>query len=520
MKRKDFSESSSAACLSSLSDPPFSPDEVSDPELGTDVVSGLQGFKVEKENFLPEEEQEIIEYDEKPFSKTTDPVAVYLKEIGSFALLTREREIEIARRIEAGKQEILKGLLGCLMAVREVINLGRELNGGRIKLSDLTNQVDDGEMTVKEKENQKRKILGLIDKICQGTDRVQLLQRRVKHEGNRLLKRRIQKEISNQEAEIFDALNQLDLKNKHVERIVQKLRGWNLQIEKEMERKKHDRESRFSLSKRKKSLKTEGSLSLNQAKEALRMIEIGETKVEEAKNEFVIGNLRLVVSIALKHQNRGLPLLDLIQEGNIGLIRSIDKFDYRKGYKFATYATWWIRQGMTRAISEQSRIIDLPVYVTDFINKLNLTSRQLVKKMGREPTLEEIAKSMGATLEKVRNVRRIAERPISLETPMGEEGESRLADFIEDKGAVSPHEAAISSHLARWTRRVLATLSKREEKVLRMRFGIGLDREYTLEEAGQEFDVTRERIRQIEAEALRSLKHFSRSRILKSFIEH
>jgi RNA polymerase primary sigma factor len=175
---------------------------------------------------------------------------------------------------------------------------------------------------------------------------------------------------------------------------------------------------------------------------------------------------------------------------------------------------------MTRAISEQSRIIDLPVYVTDFINKLNLTSRQLVKQMGREPTLEEIAKSMGATLEKVRNVRRIAERPISLETPMGEEGENRLADFIEDKGAVSPHEAAISSHLARWTRRILTTLSKREEKVLRMRFGIGLDREYTLEEAGQEFNVTRERIRQIEAEALRSLRHFSRSKRLKSFIEH
>lgn len=520
MNRKDSSKPSMPAGLLSLSSPLFSPGDVSGQAPDIDGVSGLRGLKVENENHLPEEEQEITEYEEKFFPKRSDPVAVYLKEIGSFPLLTREGEIEIARRIEAGKQEILNGLLNCPMAVREVINLGKELYEGRVKLADLTNQVDDEEMTVIEKENQKRRVLSLIEKIRKGKDRVQLLQRRVKHEGNKFLKRKIRKEILNKQAEIFDVLNQVDLKKKHVKRIVQKLREWNFQIEKEMKQKKRDKESRISHSKTKKSLKTEHGLSLNQVKDALRMIDRGETKAGEAKNEFVMANLRLVVSIALKHQNRGLPLLDLIQEGNTGLIRSIDKFDYRKGYKFATYATWWIRQGMTRAIAEQSRIIDLPIYVTDFINKLNLTSRQLVKEIGREPTLEEIAKSMGVTLEKVRNVMKIAERPISIETPMGEEGESRLADLIEDKGAVSPHEAAISSHLARWTRRVLSALSKREETVLRMRFGIGLDREYTLGEVGQEFDVTRERIRQIEEKALGKLKHFNRGKRLRSFIEH
>jgi RNA polymerase primary sigma factor len=249
------------------------------------------------------------------------------------------------------------------------------------------------------------------------------------------------------------------------------------------------------------------------------MIDQGEVRAGGAKNELVRANLRLVVSIALRHQNRGLSFLDLIQEGNIGLMRSIDRFDYRKGHKFATYATWWIRQGITRAIAEQSRTIDLPIYVIDFINRLHSTSRQLTKETGREPTLDDVAKRMGVSLEKVRNVMNISERPISLETPVGEEGDSRLADFIEDKATLSPYEATVTTHLARWTRRLLSTLDQREEKVLKMRFGIGLDREYTLGEVGEEFDVTRERIRQIEAKALGKLKHFNRSKNLRSFIE-
>lgn len=521
MKKKGFLKHSMAVGLPALTTPLSLPDEVSGHGLDIDTISELRGLKLGDGNLLQEEEQEPIEYEEMPFPKVVDPVGIYLKEIGVFPLLTREGEIEVARKIETGRNEILNGLINCPMAVSEVVKLGKDLHEGRLKLEDLTNQVDDDEMTIKEKENQRRNVLNLIGKTRKGMDRIQLLRRKLRHERNKSLKTKIQEEIGNKQAEIFDAFKQIDLKERHVKRIVQKLREWNLQIEKSrMKQKRRDKESPISLSKTGKSLEKEGGLSPNQVKEALKIIERGETKVGEAKNEFVRANLRLVISIALKHQNRGLPLLDLIQEGNIGLIRSIDKFDYKKGYKFATYATWWIRQGMTRAIAEQSRTIDLPMHVTEFINKLNLISRQLVKEMGGESTLEEIAKRMGVSLEKVRKVMKIAERPISLETPMGDEGESRLADFIEDKGAVSPHEAAVGSHLAKWIRRVLSTLNKREEKILRMRFGVGLNREYTLEEVGQEFDITRERIRQLEAKALKKLKNFNRGERLRSFIEH
>jgi RNA polymerase primary sigma factor len=520
MKKKGTVKHSMVSSLLSLSTPLSLPDEMSGHGLDIDTIGELRRLNLEKGNLLHEEEQEPIEYEEMPFPKVADPVGIYLKEIGIFPLLTREGEIEIARKIETGKNEILNALIHCPMAVSEVVKLGKDLHEGRLKLEDLTNQADNEEMTGKEKENRRRNVLSLIDKIRKGMNRIQLLRRKLRHERNKSLKTKIRKEIGNKQAEIFDAFKQIDLKERYVKRIVQKLREWSLQIEKSrLKQKRRGKASPISLSKKGKSLKKEGGLSTTQFKEALKMIERGETRVGEAKNEFVRANLRLVISIALKHQNRGLPLLDLIQEGNIGLIRSIDKFDYRKGYKFATYATWWIRQGMTRAIAEQSRTIDLPMHVTEFINKLNLISRQLVKEMGRESTLEEISKRMGVSPEKVRKVLKLAERPVSLETPMGDEGESRLADFIEDKGAVSPHEAAVGSHLARWIRRVLSTLNKREEKILRMRFGVGLNREYTLEEVGQEFDITRERIRQLEAKALRKLKNFNRGERLRSFIE-
>ena len=519
MKRRELLKPPMDAALPDLSTPPYFSEVAAGQALDLEGEEGPQGLKMGNEPPFPAQEEEIHEHEQKASPKRSDPVAVYLKEIRSFPLLSREQEREIAAEIEAGKQDILNGLLICPMAVKEVISLGHKLQEGRMRLADLTHLADDKEMTAREKADQKKRVLALIEIIRKGRDRVQLLRKRLKSGQHKFQKGKIQREIRVKQAEIFDALKQVDLKKKHVKRIVEKLRDYHSQIEKELRQKKRGRGLQPSPSRTKKSLKAEQVRCLNQVRTALRMIDQGEVRAGGAKNELVRANLRLVVSIALRHQNRGLSFLDLIQEGNIGLMRSIDRFDYRKGHKFATYATWWIRQGITRAIAEQSRTIDLPIYVIDFINRLHSTSRQLTKETGREPTLDDVAKRMGVSLEKVRNVMNISERPISLETPVVEEGDSRLADFIEDKATLSPYEATVTTHLARWTRRLLSTLDQREEKVLKMRFGIGLDREYTLGEVGEEFDVTRERIRQIEAKALGKLKHFNRSKNLRSFIE-
>ena len=532
-------------------------------ELDIDVVSEFPELKVENENVLAKEEGEVIDYELETFGKKMDPVRIYLREMGSFPLLTREGEVEIAKRIESGQQEVLNVVLNCPFAIKEIINLGRALRTGRIKVREVTNEIDDEETSVEEEQIQKKRILYLINKIRRGEDGIRLLQKKLRFKKREAYKNKIREEIGKKQIEIFDAFKRINLKEKQIQRIIQKLRQWDIQMEKiQKEVKQYEDDLGISVQEARKSLRMmkkkamkksllpppkvglklkdleaidgivrnvkrkvgrmemECGLSSDHLKEALKAVEKGEAKAKEAKGELVKANLRLVISIARRYINRGLQFLDLVQEGNIGLMKAVDKFEYQRGYKFGTYATWWVRQAITRAIADQARTIRIPVHMIEVINKLNRTSRTLVQEMGREPTLEEISEKMGLPLEKVQKILKITQKPISLETPIGEEEGSLLQDFIEDKEVISPQDAAISSNLAKQTQKVLSTLNKREEKILRMRFGIGEKQDHTLEEVGQDFDVTRERIRQIEEKALRKLKHSSRADKLKSFIDH